>query len=179
MNEDLIYRCMDFTGPMEGNILWPYRDNAVSGNATVGRGHLLYSAGYAANVFGVPIETLQPQWDDLMKARGGQVASFYETITDLRISPEKSDAMFRSDIDCHIENCRRVIPGFDSLPTAVCIACVDIDFNVRGEVGTFVEMLKAISQRDWASVARESDRPQLRNRSAATKALIDSVPIGS
>ncbi len=171
--QDLTSRCMSFTGPLEGNVLWPYRDNAASGNATIGRGHLLYSSRYAANVIGVSIDILQPQWDDLMDSPGGKPAPFYETIT------EKSDEIFRSDIDCHIENCRSAVPGFASIPMAAKIACVDIDFNVIGGVKTFVEMLKAVARRDWPAVSRESDRPQLKLRSKATKDLLDSIPVGS
>ncbi len=173
---DLITACMAFTGPLEENILWPYRDNAKSGNATVGYGHLLYSPLYASNVFGVPLDTLQPQWDDLMKAEAGKRASFYETVTNLRLTPAQSDELFRSDMWCHIDRCQRAFPAtvFNGLPQPVQIACVDISFNV-GSITKFPHFMASCGLGDWPQAAVESNRPQLPARSALVRELILSV----
>ncbi len=174
MTTSLIQACMAFTGPQEGCTLFPYRDSAVAGNATVGYGHLLYGAAYAAQVFGVPLTTLQPQWDDLMTAAVGKTASFYETLTDLRLPQAKADDLFCSDLECHIDKCTGLVPGFAELPQPIQTALVDISFNV-GTVAKFPNMLAAIARKDWPAVAVESDRPQLPNRSKATRDLILSV----
>ncbi len=170
----LIQKCMEFTGPQEGCTLFLYKDNAAAGNSTIGYGHLVYSALYAANLFGVPLTTLQPQWDDLMKAEGGRPARFYETLTDLRLSQEKADDLFCSDLECHVDKCQKIVPGFNGLPQPVQIALVDISFNV-GTVAKFPKMLAAVNLKDWPAVAEESDRPQLPNRSKATRDLILSA----
>lgn len=175
MNPDLqslLKACAAFTGPLEGNVLWPYRDSAKAGNATVGRGHLLYSAAYAANVFGVPLNILQPQWDDLMKSEAGRVASFYETVTDLRITPAKSDELFQSDLWQHILRCRDSVTGFVDLPEPAQVTIIDIDFNV-GNALKFPAMLRAAAAKDWPAFARESNRPQLPARSKAVLALLE------
>ncbi len=174
---DLISACMAFTGPLESCVLWPYRDNAAAGNATIGWGHLLYSPLYAANVLGVPLDTLQPQWDDLMKAECGKVAKFYETITDLRMTQAKADELFRSDTDCHVKNCQDYVPDFNVIPLPAQITCVDLDFNVRGGIRSFPSMLRAIAARDWAKVIKESNRPQLPARSKAVRELLSPLAL--
>ncbi len=174
MTTSLIQKCMAFTGPQEGCILWTYRDNATAGNATVGYGHLLYSAAYASQVFGVSLTTLQPQWDDLMKAEGGKPAGFYETLTDLRLSQAKADDPFCSDLECHVDKCAGIVSGFAELPQPIQVALVDLSFNI-GTIAKFPKMLAAVNLKDWPAVADESDRPQLPNRSKAMRDLILSV----
>src|SRR6185436_19855730 len=99
----------------------------------------------------------QPQWDDLMKAEGGKQAKFYETVTDLRITPAKSDELFYSDLECHVDKCRKAFPmgTFDALPQPVQVACVDISFNV-GSITKFPRMMSAAERGDWPAVAAES-----------------------
>ena len=175
MTTSLVQACVNFTGPQEGCELFPYRDNARSGNATVAYGHLLPNAAYAAQVFGVALDILQTQWDDLMKAEGGKPAHFYETLTELRLSQGKADDLFCSDLEFHVDKCARIVPGFMALPQSIQTAVVDLDFNVRGGIETFPKMLAAIARKDWPAVAAESDRPQLPARSKATRDLILSV----
>lgn len=169
----LLKACFDFTGAQEGNVFWPYLDGP--GNITIGRGHLLYSALYAANVIGLPVEIVQPQWDSLKRQKPGMRADFYRGATSLLITSEKSDELFNSDLWCHIDACRQYVPGFDDLPQPVQVCCVDIDFNVKGGIRTFPAMLKAIAARDWPKVIQESDRPQLPERSEAVRKLLQPL----
>ena len=169
----LLKACFDFTSQQEGNVLWPYLDGP--GNITIGRGHLLYSALYAANVLGLDISVVEPQWNGLKRQKPGMRADYYQGATSLRITPEKSDELFNSDLWQHILNCRDYVPGFVELPQEVQICTVDIDFNVRGGIRTFPDMLKAIEARDWQKVSGESDRPQLPARSEAVRKLLQPL----
>lgn len=169
----LIDDCVAFTGPQEGCILWPYLDSV--GNPTIGVGHLLYSELYARTLFpDVTVGDFDDQWDTLLSTLNDHPASFYETATELRITQAQADALFRSDLDCHIAACQRRVPGFDALPGPVQVACVDIDYNA-GDIRKFPKMLACIAAGDWQGAAEESNRPQLPARSEATKALILSV----
>lgn len=171
----IIKPCCDFTGPQEGNILWPYLDNAEDPSVTVGRGHKLYTAKYAALIFGLDISIVQPQWDSLKRQKAGLRAEEYEGFTSLRLTPEKSQSLFEGDIFQHILNCRDYVPDFMTLPLEVQITCCDIDFNVKGGIRTFPKMLAAIEARDWAKVQQESDRPQLQARSQAVRELLQPL----
>jgi len=169
----LLKACFEFTGQQEGNVLWPYLDGP--GNITIGRGHLLYTALYAANVLGLDLSVVQPQWNALKRRTPGLRANFYQGATSLRITPEKSDELFDSDLWQHILNCLDYVPGFVDLPQEVQITCVDIDFNVKGGIRTFPDMLKAIEARDWQKVSAESDRPQLPARSESVRRLLQPL----
>jgi GH24 family phage-related lysozyme (muramidase) len=169
----LLKACFEFTGEQEGNVLHPYLDGP--GNVTIGRGHNLYSALYASNVLGLPLDIVQPQWDALKRQKPGLRADLYRGATSLRLTPEKSDEIFNSDLWCHIDACRQYVPGFDTLPQEVQVTCVDIDFNVKGGIRTFPAMLKAIEARDWDRVIKESDRPQLPARSEAVRKLLQPL----
>lgn len=181
--QPLLKACFDFTGPQEGNILWPYLDNATNPNVTIGRGHLLYNVTYAANVLGGDVSGIQSQWDALRACKAGELASAYENVTSLRISQDKSDELFNSDLWQRIFRCRENIAGFVDLPVPAQVVIVDIDFNVKGGVKTFPSMLKAAAAKDWPAFTRESDRPQLPARSKAVRDLLaplaQSAPVVS
>lgn len=155
---DLTIACCEFTGPFEGNVLWPYLDGG--GNVTIGVGHLLYSDLYAQMLFaGIPVHDFAEQWDALKALSPGRPADFYETATDLRITAEKSLALFQSDMYCKIDACRRSIPTFDTLPQPAQIVCADLEFNVGVE--KFPHFLAALGTRDWASMAMYSHRKEI------------------
>ena len=173
-SETLPAACAAFTALQEGRIPWMYRDNAKAGNVTACCGHLFRTAQEVADVLGVPVEVVRPQFDAVAAARPGMRDTYYSTFSRLRFTDSQIDSLTASDLQEHIGNCARIVPGFWQMPGPVQVAAVDLAFNT-GSLSHWPKFCAACEAGNWQEAAVQSNRPQLPARSAATKALILSA----
>ncbi len=166
-----------------GPIPWIYLDTDTPPVPTVGYGHALVDADHAAAVFGVDLSVMEPEWSALKKAPGGKLPQTYESYTGLRLSTERSTALFRSDLTASLMECAARIPTFPQLPQAAQVVSNDINFNV-GDVRAFHHFLANLAVNDWKQAAASCHRIErpapggiqpARNR-AATALLLTLCP---
>ena len=72
----------------------------------------------------------------------------------VRLTEEQIDALFESDLTAAFAELHKVVADVDSLPEAVKLVLVDMNFNM-GSVAGFHNMLAAIHRRDWEGMIRE------------------------
>lgn len=164
--------CAAFTGTQEGRISWMYLDG--TGNVTVGCGHLLKNATDAAQVFGVDISVIQPEFDRVAAMESGGTSVYYSTASTHRLFDDQIDALLASDLSRFIADCQRYINDFWSIPGPVQVAAVDLAFNT-GSLSHWPKFCGEVNAGDWALAAAQSNRPQLPARSTAVRNLILSV----
>lgn len=173
----LIESCIAFTGRQEGFCAWPYLD--TESNVTIGFGIMCPTAVALANLFGLTspagIAPIAEQFSAVKSSEPGKCSGYYEQFSKIRMPLDRAQEIMAQRLGSSITQCRKRIPEFDALPIPVATAAVDIDYNVKGGIGSFPSFCAAVARGDWAAAAVESDRPQLPKRSADTRALILSV----
>ncbi|MDF1793428.1 MAG: hypothetical protein P1U88_16050, partial [Thalassobaculaceae bacterium] len=155
----------------EGDIPWLYLDTRSM--VTIGIGHLIPDADAAA---AIPLEKGgQPASADTIRAGYAVVsaatdhafhgAGAFQDLTDLRITPEQSAALFRGKFAEIFATARRLFAdvggGFEAWPKRVQLATFDMAYNLgpQGLYGGFPSFRsKGLAVRDYAICAEECRR---------------------
>ena len=73
-----------------------------------------------------------------------------------KISEDRVQQVFNSDIDCVIDDCYRAFDDFGSLPEGVQLVIANMIFNLGlPRFNKFKKMIRAINLVDWQSAADE------------------------
>tara|TARA_R110002153_G_scaffold21674_2_gene72110 strand:- start:489 stop:932 length:444 start_codon:yes stop_codon:yes gene_type:complete len=73
-----------------------------------------------------------------------------------KISEDRVQQVFNSDIDCVIDDCDRAFDDFGSLPEGVQLVIANMIFNLGlPRFNKFKKMIRAINLGDWQSAADE------------------------
>lgn len=137
------------------NFLYP----DITALPTCGVGHACQTPAAAVAAFGDP--RAEQDWHTIKTALRGQSLHLYAPLTTSRLTGEQIASIEAADI---AETERRLVaacPDSSSWPVGVRDAALDIEYNVKGGIGTFPHMLAAIRRGDWEAAAAESGRPQL------------------
>jgi GH24 family phage-related lysozyme (muramidase) len=155
-------------GEFEGKIPHLYRDAGTGGHVTVGVGHLVPSAIHAEQLkweggMGAPGVAAR-EYDAVMSAQPGMIASAYAGLTTLRLSDEAIDELLAQDVKVKEPELLNAVPDVMGFPAPARQALMDFAFNVgasrlaapapRG----WPSMMSAIRAKDWEKAAAESHR---------------------
>lgn len=170
----------------EGEISHMYLDTV--GAVTVGVGNMLPSVAAAQQLAFVHRGTnkaaskdeIKADFEAVKKRPKGLKASAYKEHTKLDLPGSDIDTLVDSRISEFKSQLRLKFPKFDSYPTTVQFALVDMAFNlgISGLVNKFPSFKKAVEAEDWTKAAAEANRPQVSvTRNATVKQwLLDGVP---
>jgi len=142
----------------EGRISWLYRDSAEEGNATTGVGHLVASYPAAQLLpFDTPITA--GEWQELMSAPVGLVASAYRQYTVGRLSYDAIDSLLDLDLSAAEKSLSARWAKFPAFPESAQMALVDMVYNLGlGGLLKFTHLCAAVDSQDWATAAKECHR---------------------
>jgi GH24 family phage-related lysozyme (muramidase) len=168
--------------PSEGNIAHMYLDSV--GKVTVGIGNLLSTSVAACELPFVNRVTSQRatqaeivgDFEEVSRQVWPRVARFYRSFTALDLPGPQIDELFRRRVDEFQRDLHAAYPDFEGYPGAAQLAMLDMAFNLgtQGLKKVWPNLNKAIGNRDWATAAIESYRPQSSaTRNAKVKALFE------
>ena len=135
----------------EGRYNFMYLDGG--GVVTTGVGHALFSATDAVTLFGDPAAA--KEWEDVKALPPGRLASFYETMSTVRLTDPQIDQLTAYDMDKTFQDLCRLHPTSASWPTGPKDAACDILYNTGSP---FPKMFAACDAGDWDTAAKESHR---------------------
>lgn len=169
----------------EGNIEHMYVD--TTGNVTVGVGHRLPDASatvglaFLRNVDDTPA-TEQETKAEFAVVHGkpkGNPASFYTQFTKLHLAQSTIDGLLTKDLEQAVSGLKRDFPDYDSYPTGVREALIDMAFNLgnAGLVNGFPKFTGHIRNRAWKAAAAQSRRRELsKERNDEIEQLLNDAP---
>lgn len=146
----------------ESRIPWMYLDSAKVPNVTVGVGHVVFTAGEAAAIFGK--DQAAAEWEAVRKQPGGLSANTYAHCTTLRLSDPQIDEIRDSDLENIVIAYDALVPGWREWPQGVQEALLDLGFNCGPSIvhapppHGFPKLMKALYEKDWEKAAAESMR---------------------
>jgi type VI secretion system secreted protein VgrG len=90
-------------------------------------------------------------------------AKYYEPLTTLRMSNSDVDAKLESSMRSTQTELSNLFPGFDNFPAEAQLGLMDMGFNLGASnlPKKFPNFTKAVRLGDWATAAKQSNRPQL------------------
>jgi GH24 family phage-related lysozyme (muramidase) len=162
---------------IENDVDWMYQDH--KGNVTIGIGHKVATAEDAVVLvafFEDRDDPATPITDDAIRAaylavkqdpHTGKLFGHFETHTALRLKSLASSEIFHKDVDrilgelaAHSEYSPH---KFETFPPDAKFAIMDMAFNMgaAGVAHVYSRFTAAVSRRNWALAATESDRPDL------------------
>ena len=66
------------------------------------------------------------------------------------ITQERSDELFKKDIQITIDDCKKVYKDWDDMPDEIKLICANMMFNLgRPRYKKFKKMIQAIKDKDW------------------------------
>lgn len=174
MNRDqVVARLLNF----EGAVAHMYR--CTGGEVTAGMGHAMITSDDAVRLnwqisgrAATPAEVIT-DFGKVAAAPQGNLAKFYEPLSQCRLAPDYITTLAGQDIDAFESGLKRAFPLWDSYPEPVQEALFDMGFNL-GIAGLqkFVKLRAAIDAGDWATAAVESRRQGISDaRNQAVAAL--------
>ncbi len=153
----------------EGCIPHMYLDTV--GKVTVGVGNMLPDAASAQKLPFVDrltkkkatVAEITVDFDTVKKQPMGRLASSYKPHTKLDLPDREIEKLLDTRIAGFTRELKLKFPNFDQYPLSVQFALTDMAFNLgtNGLVTKFPSFTKAIKQKDWATAAKESRRPQV------------------
>lgn len=99
---------------------------------------------------------------------------------DTPVSPERVQEAFEDDVQCTYNDCVRLYPDFDMLPTEVQLIIGNMMFNMGlTRLSKFKLMKKAVDDRDWKEAATQMTDSkwytQVPNRAARLVARMNAL----
>lgn len=171
--EQVLARLLNF----EGSVAYMYR--CTGGDVTAGMGHAMITSGDAVRLnwqisgrSATPEEVIA-DFGKVAAAPKGNLAKFYEPLSQCRLATDYISSLAGQDIDAFESGLKRAFPRWDSYPEPVQEALFDMGFNLGiAGLGKFVKLRAAIDADDWATAALESHRNGISDaRNQATAAL--------
>lgn len=168
----------------EGSIPHMYLDTV--GKVTVGVGNMLPDVAAAQSLPFVVRATsknatkdqIKTDFDTVSQQPRGQVASRYKAVTKLDLPENAINTLLDTRIATFKRELKLSFPEFETYPTNVQFALTDMAFNLgtNGVVTKFPKFTKAIKAKDWATAAKESNRPQVNShRNQTVKAWLETA----
>ncbi|WP_201581123.1 hypothetical protein [Psychrobacter glacincola] len=142
---------------------------------TVGYGKMLSSADEATKYsfyFGNLSATdaqIKQAWRtvyNLVQGRNNNRASYFESLTTIRMTEEDAKAITLAHIQGNLDSAREAFSEFDNYPVPAQEAILDMAYNLgisSTGISKFPSFNRHLKNKDFASAATESNRPQLRN----------------
>jgi len=156
-------------GTGEGNIAHMYLDTV--GKVTVGVGNMLPDVAAAKRLAFVVRATkkkatgseIEADFNSVKKQSKGRIASSYKNHTKLDLPATAIDKLLDARIAEFTTLLRAKFVKFSSFPVPAQLALLDMAFNlgVTGLMTKFPNMRKAVEAKNWATAAKESNRPQV------------------
>ena len=149
----------------ENNIPHMYLD--TYGKVTVGVGHLIKTAQDAQKLpfvdekkIKATPEAIKAGFENVKKQLKNMKASYYKKYTKLTLNPTDIDQMLEKHIASFHKEIKIVFPEFDTFPSEVRLALLDIIFNVgMTDLRTgWTKMKAAIKAKNWMEAGKESRR---------------------
>jgi GH24 family phage-related lysozyme (muramidase) len=149
----------------EGKVSHMYLDS--NGYVTVGIGHLLNNVAEAQKLAfrtekSMPssAEEIKSDYESVKKQPSNRLASFYKEHTKLVLPDTEIDKLTNQHIDSFEKELKLIYSGFDTFPSDVKMALLDLIFNVgmtrlKNNWPTFNAAIKA---NDWQKAADNSNR---------------------
>jgi GH24 family phage-related lysozyme (muramidase) len=149
----------------EGKVSHMYLDS--NGYVTVGVGHLVNSVAEAQKLAfqtekSMPASAaeIKSDYESVKKQSSNRLASFYKEYTKLVLPDAEIDKLTNQHIDSFEKELKLIYSGYDSLPSEVKMALLDLIFNVgmtrlKNNWPTFNA---AINAKDWQKAADNSSR---------------------
>ncbi len=179
LNADVKKRVAKKLEEYEGRVNHLYLD--AKGYVTIGVGHLVKNRNAVAALVlcktknSVPaqlasLKEKQDEYDTIVKQPVKYMASWYKQHTTLVMKKEDIDALLDKHIDSFFQELigiyqksKGCFDEFDNLPENVQLALFDMIFNLGANqiVNDFPKFDQAIKAGDWATAARESNRPDV------------------
>ena len=159
MTEPAIQSALARTRRYEDAIPWLYRDSAAAGNATCAIGHMVPSY-QACQLLPFTPPITQVEWNMLHECPTGMVASFYERVTQGRLTDAYMDSILENDLEDVLAALREEFSGFDAFPDGPAAAILDLSYNlgIAGLLEKFPTMVLAIRRQDWKTAAEQCHR---------------------
>lgn len=168
----------------EGSIPHMYLDTV--GEVTVGVGNMLPNVASAQKLAFVERKTqkaatqdqIKVEFESVSKLTKGLRAGAYEKDTTLELPQSVIDTLLEQRIDGFKKELKLRFPNFDTYPMTVQFALLDMAFNLgtTGLVTKFPSFKKAIEAKDWATAAKECNRPQVSlSRNATVKKWLEDA----
>ncbi|MGP5133524.1 DUF2345 domain-containing protein [Psychrobacter cibarius] len=142
---------------------------------TVGYGKMLSSADeatkypfYIGNVSATDVQIKQA-WRIVYNSahgRNNSRASYFESLTTIRMTEEDAKAITLAHIQGNLDSAREAFSEFDNYPVPAQEAILDMAYNLgisSTGISKFPSFNRHLKNKDFASAATESNRPQLRN----------------
>jgi GH24 family phage-related lysozyme (muramidase) len=170
----------------EGGCSWPYLDTA--GKVTVAYGPMCPSLQHFINLPWLGDVDAAAGWLALVASRSGMIASYYQTVTKLRLSPESMTAILTQDVGECVVEVAHLFPWLaercDSIPQGPQNAFLDMayDMGAADIAHKFPRFISFFYAGNWESAAEQCFREGLNDtperpgaRNSWTKAQILSA----
>ncbi|MBR0565095.1 hypothetical protein J5J83_03060 [Azoarcus sp. L1K30] len=168
----------------EGKISHMYLDS--NGFVTVGVGHLVSSLAEAQSL---PFKTeksmpasaadIKSDYESVKKQPSNRLSSYYKSHTKLVLQDAEIDSLTNQHIDSFEKELKLIYNGFDTMPSEVKLALLDLIFNIgmqklKNNWPTFNAAIKA---KDWQKAADNSSRtsPISAERNKYVKDLLEKA----
>ncbi len=166
------------------------------GKITIGIGHLVKNRNAVSSIAMYSTKNSQPfklasliekqtEYDAMAKQKKGYKASWYKQHTKLIMKDIDIDTQLKTHISSfykeltdYYKKTNGFKSDFDNFPINVQIALFDMTFNlgITRLKNTFTKFNNAIQKEDWATAAKQSNRPQVNGiRNAYVKGLFNGI----